>query len=65
MCRFVIDVGSCENIVSIEVVHKLGVKTETHPSPYKLAWLNKEGEVSIFQRALISFSIGTKYKDKV
>ena len=41
------------------------MKIETHPTPYKLAWLNKGGEVLVSQRALISFSIGTKYKDKV
>ena len=45
MCCFVISAGSCENIVSTEAVEKLGVKTEAHPKPYKLAWLKKEGEV--------------------
>ena len=60
-----IDAGSCENIVSTEAEHKLWVKTEVHPKPYKLAWLKKEGEVTISQRALISFSIVPKYKDQV
>ena len=41
-CRFVIDSGSYENIVSIEAVEKLGVNTEAHSKPYKLVWL-KEG----------------------
>ncbi|PKI35517.1 hypothetical protein CRG98_044092 [Punica granatum] len=45
VCRFVIDAGSCENIVSAEVVKKLGLKTEKHPKPYKLAWLKKRGEI--------------------
>ena len=57
--------GSCENIVSTEVVQKLGVKTETHPKPYKLAWLKKGGEVIVSKRALVTFSIGSKYKDRV
>ena len=65
VCRFVIDAGSCENIVSIEAMQKLGVKTETHPKPYKLAWLKKGGKVIASQRALISFSIRSKYKDQV
>ena len=47
VCRFVIDAGSCENIVSTEAVEKLGVKTESHPKPYKLAWLKKRGEVMV------------------
>ncbi|KAI9174834.1 hypothetical protein LWI28_023368 [Acer negundo] len=44
VCRFVIDGGSCENIVSVEAVRKLGVTTEKHPKPYRLAWLQKGGE---------------------
>ena len=63
--HFIIDAGSCENIVSAEAVQKLGVKTEVHPKPYKLAWMQKGGEVTISQRAMISFSIGSRYKDQV
>ena len=65
VCRFVIDVGSCENVVSTEALEKLGVKTEAHPKPYKLAWLKKGGEVTVSKLPLISFSIGAKYKDQV
>ena len=39
--RFVIDASSCENIMSTEVVEKLGINTEAHPKPYKLVWLKK------------------------
>ena len=45
--RFVIDGGSCKNIVSIKVVQKLNIKTEKHPKPYKLAWLKKGDQVVI------------------
>ncbi|KAK3193609.1 hypothetical protein Dsin_024919 [Dipteronia sinensis] len=37
VCRYIIDGGSCENIVATEAVRKLGLKTEKHPKPYKLA----------------------------
>ena len=47
VCQFVIDVGSCENIMSTEAVEKLGVKTELHLKPYKLVWLKKGGEVTV------------------
>ena len=47
VCHFLIDAGSCQNIVSAEAVQKLGVKTEKHPKPYKLAWLKKGGEVTV------------------
>ena len=58
VCRFVIDAGSCENIVSTKAVEKLGINIEAHSKPYKLAWLKKGGEVTVSKRALISFSIG-------
>ena len=65
VCRFMVDSGSCENIISTEAVQKLGIQLEQHPKPYKLAWLKKGGEVSVSKRALITFSIGSKYKDSV
>ncbi|KAK9135530.1 hypothetical protein Syun_014860 [Stephania yunnanensis] len=65
VCRFMIDAGSCENIVSVEAVQKLGLATEQHPRPYKLAWLKKGGEVKVSKRALVTFSIGANYKDSV
>ena len=60
-----IDSSSCENIVSTEAVQKLGIQPEQHPKPYKLAWLKKGGEVTVSKRALVSFSIGCRYKDIV
>ena len=65
MCRFVIDSGSCENIVSEEAIQKLNIRTERHPKPYKLAWLKRGGEVTISKRALVPFSIGAKYRIEV
>ncbi|KAE8729552.1 hypothetical protein F3Y22_tig00003518pilonHSYRG00008 [Hibiscus syriacus] len=35
----------CENVVSEEVVQKLQLKTDRHPKPYKLSWLNKGNEI--------------------
>ncbi|XP_058202674.1 uncharacterized protein LOC131317120 [Rhododendron vialii] len=66
VCRFVIDSGSCENVVSEEAVQKLGLKTEPHPNPYKLAWLKRGNElVKVSKRCLVSFSVGSTYKDQV
>ena len=65
VCRFIIDGGSCENIVSDEAVQKLQIQAEKHPKPYKLAWLKKGGEASVPKRAVVSFSIGLKYKDEI
>ena len=41
VCRFVIDGGSCENIIAAGAVQKLGILTVKHPKPYKLAWLKQ------------------------
>ncbi|KAE8661446.1 hypothetical protein F3Y22_tig00113725pilonHSYRG00321 [Hibiscus syriacus] len=63
VCKMIIDSGSCENVVSEEVVQKLQLKTDRHPKPYKLSWLNKGSEVTVDRRCLVSFSIGKKYFD--
>ncbi|GJV46316.1 putative reverse transcriptase domain-containing protein [Tanacetum coccineum] len=36
VCTFVVDPGSCDNLISEEAVQKLGLKTENCPKPYKL-----------------------------
>ena len=41
VCDVIIDSGSSENIVSKNMVTKLGLKTEKHPSPYKIGWIKQ------------------------
>ncbi|PKI38558.1 hypothetical protein CRG98_040991 [Punica granatum] len=65
ICHFMIDSGSCENIVSAEAVQKLSLRSEPHPKSYKLAWPKKGGEVSVSKSALVTFSIGSRYKDSM
>ncbi|GJX68055.1 putative CCCH-type zinc finger family protein [Tanacetum coccineum] len=65
VCDVIIDSGSCENVISKTMVKKLSLKTEKHPRPYKLSWLEKGKSVHIDQRCLVYFSIRDKYRDKV
>ncbi|GJY14823.1 putative nucleotidyltransferase, ribonuclease H [Tanacetum coccineum] len=65
VCIFVCDSGSCDNLIDAEAVQKLGLKTENHPKPYKLQWLNKGGEVTVSKRGHVPFSVGNTYKDNV
>jgi hypothetical protein len=65
VCQLVIDSSSCENVVTEEVVDKLALETEKHPNPYQLEWLKKGNEVIVSKRYLVSFSIGSRYKDKI
>ena len=65
VCHFITDSGSCENVVSEDVVHKLSLKAEVHLSPYRLAWLKEGFEIKVSHRALVPLSIGTTYKDDI
>lgn len=52
------------NVIAEEAIKKLGLKTEPHPSPYHLAWLNNKTELLVSRQAVITFSIGS-YRDEV
>lgn len=39
ICRLVIDLRNCKNLVVKEVVGKLKLETVQHPNPYNLSWL--------------------------
>ncbi|GJZ33589.1 RNA-directed DNA polymerase [Tanacetum coccineum] len=54
-----------ENMVSLNMVGKLQLKTQDHPHPYHLTWLDKKKEFKVSKRCLVQFSIGEKYKDEV
>nr|ABF96581.1 retrotransposon protein, putative, Ty3-gypsy subclass [Oryza sativa Japonica Group] len=45
--RVIIDGGSCNNLVSFDLVKKLGLTTRTHPHPYHIQWLNDSGRAKI------------------
>ena len=39
VCKVIIDSGSTDNLVSIEMVDKLELEATAHPKPYKVSWL--------------------------
>jgi hypothetical protein len=41
VCKVIVDSGSTDNLVSMEMVEKLELETVEHPSPYKVSWLQK------------------------
>lgn len=63
ICQLVIDSSSCKNVVVEEVVNKMKFEIVQHPNPYKLSWLKKGNEVQVSKHRLVTFSIGSKYKD--
>ncbi|XP_071933062.1 uncharacterized protein [Coffea arabica] len=44
VCSLVIDPRSCTNVASALMVEKLNLPTSEHSRPYKLQWLNNNGE---------------------
>ena len=62
-CSLIVD-SSCCNCCSTRLVSKLSLAIIPHPKPYKLQWLNEQGEMIVNQQVKVSFSIRT-YKDEV
>jgi len=56
-CRvlIIIDSGSCNNLVSSDLVEKLGLTTRQHSYLYKLQWYNNSGKTKVTKSAHISF----------
>ena len=63
--NFIIDGGSCTNVASTILIEKLDIPTIPHPKPYSFKWLNDSNDIKVTKHALISFSIGKKYRDNV
>ena len=60
---FVIDSGSCKNVIAEEAVRKLGLSFEKHPTLYSMTWLQDGVSFRVSHRFLVPFSIGEFYKD--
>ena len=45
LCDLIIDSGGQENIVSKDVVERLQLEAETHPSPYAIGWIKEVGGI--------------------
>ena len=54
-CKMVIDSGSIDNLVSTEMVEKLGLKRMKHPTPYKVSWLQKGPQLLVNEKCNVEF----------
>jgi hypothetical protein len=59
--RIIIDSGSCNNLVSLDLIEKLSLTTRAHPKPYHLEWFNNSGKSKVTRSARIHFFIGSYY----
>ena len=64
MRALIVDGGSCFNVASTTLVEKLQLKTEPHPHPFAIQWLNQGKGLQVSTR-LIALSIGKSYRDEL
>jgi hypothetical protein len=57
-CKVIVDSGSTDNLVSTEMVERLELEMNRHPSPYKVSWLQKGHQVSVMKQCLVEFKMG-------
>jgi hypothetical protein len=64
VCKVIVDNGSTDNLVYMEMVEKLELETIEHPSPYRVSWLQKEHQLNVTKQCLVEIKIGG-YKDEI
>jgi hypothetical protein len=57
--RTIIDGGSCNNLVSVDFVAKIGLTTRLHTHPYYIQWFNNSDKAKVTHTDRVHFSIGT------
>ncbi|GJZ51232.1 reverse transcriptase [Tanacetum coccineum] len=62
---FIIDGGSCENIISRDLVHKMKLPVEKHLELYSIVWITDGAGIRVTKRCRVPLSIGKFYKDEV
>jgi hypothetical protein len=60
----IIDSGSNEHLVYMDMVEKLELDTTAHTKPYKVSWLQKGHHVMVTKQCLFEFKIGG-YRDEI
>jgi len=57
ICSLIVD-GSCCNCCSTRMVEKLNLQVVPHPKPYKLQWINEDGELTVDKQVKVEFFSG-------
>jgi len=60
----IVDSGSCCNCCSTRMVEMLDLKVIPHPKPYKLQWINEDGELTVDKQVKVKIFVGN-YKDEI
>ncbi|XP_071676944.1 uncharacterized protein [Lolium perenne] len=62
--RIIIDVGSCNNLASVDMVEKLSLPTRQRTHPYYIQWFESSRNLKVTRTTRVHFTIGT-YSDFV
>ena len=62
--KVILDGGSTSNLISKEMIQKLGLKRMRHPYPYGIGWLQGDHALEVREQCLVDFQI-RQYKDQV
>jgi hypothetical protein len=60
-----VDSGSQVNLISEQVVQKLGLETRLHPRPYPLGWICDNAQVQVTKKCKLRFAITSSFIDEV
>jgi hypothetical protein len=55
--QFIVDSGSQKNLISAEVMKRLGLKTTTHPQSYTIGWLHQGRDLRVSQQCRLPYNI--------
>jgi hypothetical protein len=64
VCKVIMDSGSTDNLISIEMVENMELETIVHSMPYRVLWIQKGHQVNVSKQYLVEFKIGG-YKDEI
>ncbi|KAF7808269.1 putative mitochondrial protein [Senna tora] len=62
VCKLVVDGGSSRNVVSTSGVARLGLKTEPHQEPFRVAWVDKTS-LPVTQQCRVPIQLGEYQED--
>ena len=60
--QFIVDSGSQKNLISVEVVKRLGLPTIAHPQPYTIGWLHQGRDLRVSQQCRLPYSIESLHR---
>jgi hypothetical protein len=55
--QFIVDSGSQKNLISIEVMKRLGLPTTAHPQPYTIGWLHQGRDLRVSRQCHLPYNI--------